>query len=115
MADEIDAGIDKQKILAEIGASAPLPGPPAPVPSAPPLQAAPARPAPEPAATALPKRPRGRLARHRRQISAIVLIFVALLWISVGLATRERAPFVLGGAILGLAILVGVGSLLREA
>jgi hypothetical protein len=42
------------------------------------------------------------------------MIFVALLWIVVGLATYEPMPFAIGGGFLGLSILVGVGSVLRE-
>lgn len=111
MAEEIDAGIDKQKILAEIGAGAPLPGAAG---TAPPAPAAPAADLPRPASP--PPRPPspGRLARHRRQIAAMVMVAVSLLWFGVGLATHERAPFAVGGAFLGLAILVGVGALLRE-
>ena len=44
----------------------------------------------------------------------MVMVAVSLLWFGVGLATHERAPFAVGGAFLGLAILVGVGALLRE-
>jgi hypothetical protein len=125
MADEVDAGIDKQRILAEIGASAPLPGEPPP-PAAPPRDypsiplsalAPPTLPAPPAAPPApLPQRMRQpRLVRHRRQLAAFVLVFVALLWFGVAIATQERIPFAFGGGFLGLAILVGAGSLLREA
>lgn len=117
MGDEIDAGIDKQKILAEIGASAPLPGgtaaaPPSPLP--PPAPAAsPAVPPPSPP-EAPPGGRKSRWTRYRRQIAALVMVFVALLWIGVGLATFERAPVAIGGGFLVLAVLVWVGSLLRE-
>jgi len=114
MAEEIDAGIDKQKILAEIGAGAPLPG--AAGTAFPPPQARAAPAADLPQAASPPPRPSspGRLARHRRQIAAMVMVSVSLLWFGVGLATRGWAPFAVGGAFLGLAILVGVGTLLRE-
>jgi hypothetical protein len=133
MAEEVDPGIDKEQILAEIGASAPLPGdPPSPVPAPPPRLYAPTRDLPvsglsamapptlpeppAPPATPPPTRPRqSRIARHRRQIAAIILVFVGMIWFGVALATQERAPFAFGGAFLGLAILTGAGSLLREA
>ena len=110
MADEIDAGLDKQKILAEIGASASLPGTSSITPTA---AAAPAPASPDPAAVSSRPAPAGRLARHRNQIAALVLAFASLLWLGVGLATHERAPLVFGGVLLGLALLAAVGPLLR--
>jgi hypothetical protein len=125
MPDETDSGIDRRKILDEIGEIPSTPDPsPTPVvlvPSssmdlpmgglaemAPPtLTVAP--PPPVPLA-----RLRTRWHRHRRQIAALVLVFVSLLWFAVGLATEERAPFGLGGTFLGIAVLIGVGSLVRD-
>lgn len=124
MADEIDSGIDRKKILDEIGASAPLPEPAPPprhaslpprdipasalsamAPPTLPVEEAP----PEPA-----RRPKSRWQRHRRHIATLVLLFVALLWFGVGLATEEALPFALGGIFVGLAVLIWVGSLVRE-
>lgn len=124
MADDIDSGIDKRKILDEIGASAPLPAPAAPPPRAavprdiPPsafaAMAPPTLPAPE-APPVLQHKPKTLWERHRRQIAGLVLVFVSILWFGVGLATGEMAPFGLGATFLGLAVLVGVGSLVRES
>jgi len=119
MADEMDEGIDKQKILAEIGSSGAVPGSPrSPAPR--PAQASVPVPVPVPVSApavppppVLPRRP-GRVVRHRRQLAALALVFVSVLWFSVGIATRERIPLAIGGTFLGIAVLVGVGTLLRE-
>lgn len=112
MADADDPGIDKQKILAEIGASAPLPGTQGTAAPSGAQAPAPGSSAPAP----IPARPSspGRWVRHRGQIAAIVMAFVSLMWMSVGLATHERAPFAFGGGFLGLAVAAAAGSLLRE-
>jgi hypothetical protein len=135
MSEEVDPGIDKQGILAEIGAggSSPaespvrgrhseppsrLPAPPRDLPAgalsamAPPTLP---EPPPPPGPPLSPRQRQGRVARHRRQIAAILLVFVAMIWFGVALATQERAPFAFGGGFLGLAILTGAGSLLRES
>ena len=41
------------------------------------------------------------------------MVFVGALWISVGIATHERVPFVVGGGCLLLAGLVGLAALLE--
>ena len=114
MAEESEAGIDKREILAEIGASASLSDEPAKgPPSLEPAQPASSAAGLAPASSLVSRASRGRLGRHRRQIAALVMIFVAFLWLSVGLGAREAVPLAIGGIFLGLSILVGVYSLLR--
>jgi hypothetical protein len=107
MPEELEGGFDTREILAEIGASSALPsgGNVAAVPAP---EAAP--PAESPRTSG---RSKSRLVRHRRQVAALILIFVALLWISVGLAAQDGAPAAIGGVSLVLAALVGVDLLLR--
>ena len=71
---------------------------------APPAEAPPPRPAPK---------PRSRLARHRRQIAALVLLFVAVLWMSVALGSGSVWPAAIGGTLLAAAALIGLQDLGR--
>jgi hypothetical protein len=92
-----DAGIDKQDVLSAITGAAPAPQP---VQERPP--SATRRAIPPPAGLA-------RWLRHRSELAAIVTGFVALLWISAGLALGSWMP-VLIGAAFGVAAL-GIWSL----
>lgn len=121
VADEVDSGVDKQKILAEIGGVSPPPPEPPRRPPPPPRDipagalAAMAPPTlPEPAPVVVVRPLKSRWERYRRQIASLVLLFVSLLWFGVGLATEDRAPFAIGGCGLGLAVLIWVGTLVRE-
>jgi len=127
MADPGDSGIDKQKILAEIGAVAPGEGGgptsgSAALPASSPgllgggglsAMAPPTLPAPAPAPAPVVRPPQGRFARHRSQIAGLVLVFVGMIWLALALATHERVPLGLGGGCLALALAVGLGALLR--
>jgi hypothetical protein len=124
MTGSVDTGIDKAKILAEIGV-APLPAPPpAPAPaSAPPAarsssvpaevvrRAAPERPAappPPPAARRRRRLPALGLVGFRTEAAALLTGFVALLWLSVGVATSRAIPLLVGSLFLAAALAAGV-------
>lgn len=108
-----DEGIDKQRILDEIVGLTPMPEdlpqpsePSVPVIAVPEVPSAPVpladaalwSPAPPPP-VAVPES--GRF-RHRREIAAIVMAFAGVVWVAVGLATRQLWP----GVIVGAAFLV---------
>lgn len=97
MSTDSDAGIDKQGILSAITGASPAPQP---APERPP--SATRRALPPPAGPA-------RWLRHRSELAAIVTGFVALLWISAGLALGSWMPVLLGAAF-GVAAL-GIWSL----
>lgn len=98
MSSESDAGIDKQRILDAIAHPDPLPFGPLVSPS-PALQSRP----PSGTRRAIPP-PAGAWELHRTEISAIVAAFVALIWISAGVAGGSALPILIG-------IVFGVGSL----
>lgn len=121
VAETHDAGIDKAKILAEIGvgpAPSPIASPPGSragspgsgprLPRATEAKSDPRTPAvPGAAGPKRGPRPRGNpLLRHRAEASALLLGFVGLLWLAVGLATQRGTLILLGGAFLALGALV---------
>jgi hypothetical protein len=124
VAGSVDPGIDKAKILAEIGV-VPLPPPPeAPVPPAPPPPVArpgappsgeargaaelPAVPAPHPAVRRRRRLPSSALVSFRTEIAALFTGLVALVWLAVGLATFRAIPLLVGGLFLGAALAGGI-------
>ncbi len=132
MADEHDAGIDKQKLLDEIvGAStvpespapppAPLPAaaetpvappaPPPPVLNAAPLEAAIPRPPARPPLN--PKAP-PPLVEFRNEVAALALGGCGAVWAAVGIATQAWLPGGVGILLLALALVVWVREVLRE-
>jgi hypothetical protein len=78
-----DAGIDKQDVLAAITGAAPAPQP------------LPERP---PSATRRAIPPPPAWIRHRSELAGIVTAFVALLWISIGVAQGSGMSFLIGAA-----------------
>ncbi|HVE42558.1 MAG TPA: hypothetical protein VNM14_21945 [Planctomycetota bacterium] len=96
MASDSDSGLDKQKILAAINHPDPVPYPPL----------APAQPSPvRPATTRrVVVAPLPRWSTHRTEISAIIATFVALIWISAGIAAGSGTP-ILVGIVFGVAAL----------
>jgi hypothetical protein len=95
MAGDSDGGIDKRAVLAAILHPAPVA-----IPTTVPPPAA-ARP---PSAVRRAVVPPPPWVTHRNEISAIVSAFVALVWISVGVAAGEGMAILLGLAF-------GVGAL----
>src|SRR5581483_8844810 len=95
--DESPEGGDARDVLREIAAALPMePAPPAPA------SAVPAAPAPAP--PEVPARPvssRGLprptwWAAHRHELAGLVTAFVALVWMSLGVASREWGPVLIG-------------------
>jgi hypothetical protein len=86
MASDSDSGIDKQKILAAINHPDPVPFP---TPAAP----SPVRPA---TTRRVVVTPASRWSTHRTEIAAIIATFVALVWISAGIAAGSGMPILVG-------------------
>jgi hypothetical protein len=96
MASDSDSGLDKQKILAAITHPDPVPYPP--------LSSAAANPARPATTRRVVVAPRFAWSTHRTEISAIIATFVALVWISAGIAAGAGTP-ILVGIIFGVAAL----------
>jgi hypothetical protein len=94
MVSDSDSGLDKQKILAAINHPDPIPFP---TPSA----SSPARPA---TTRRVVVAPLSRWSTHRTEISAIMVTFVSLIWISAGIAAGSGTP-ILVGIVFGVAAL----------
>lgn len=128
MADEHDAGIDKQKLLDEIvGAST---APEIAAPSSQPLPAA-----PEAAPPALPvvnvppqinailrtpqrvvqnSEPPSTLREFRNEVAAMTLGICGVVWSAVGLARQAWLPGGVGFLLLTLALVVWLREVLRD-
>jgi hypothetical protein len=105
---EGESDVDKQEILREVAGAVPfdeapladLPPPePLDAPPAPeaPLEAAPPRPTPGPSWWTL----------HRQELAGLVTVFVSLVWISLGIATRAWLPSMIGVTFALGALLIG--------
>jgi hypothetical protein len=104
--DEADA----RDVLREIAAALPMDQTP-PVPEAP-APALPEEPVPTPETAARPVSSRALprptwWAAHRHELAGLVTAFVALVWMSLGVASRDWGPvligvlFALGAALIG--------------
>jgi hypothetical protein len=114
MADDGDPGVDKFDVLAAINSVPPSDPGPAPLPDAELIPAA--EPVPETAApAAVPAkvssgafhRP-SSWTKHRQEIAALIAAFVAVVWLSVGIAARAWTPSLVGVAFGVVALLIGV-------
>lgn len=138
VADEHDAGIDKQKLLDEIvgtsgsfEAVAPpaVPAPPASaarVPLPPPLplplpkSLVPAAPPPRASSPVIvpkmegPPKPLHRFFEFRNEVAAMVLGICGMIWSAIGIATRAWLPGGVGAVLLVLAIGVWALEMLRD-
>ncbi len=111
--DESPEGGDARDVLREIAAALPMePAPPDPAAPAP-APVVPAAPAPAP--PEVPARPvssRGLprptwWAAHRHELAGLVTAFVALVWMSLGVASREWGPVLIGITFALGALLIG--------
>ncbi len=93
--EEVDSGVDKQKIIREVNAGA--------EPAAPPRAGAAE---PEAAETAPPAAPAGgettrrRMREFRHEISAVIMVLTGVFWLAMALATAARLPAILGVVFL---------------
>jgi hypothetical protein len=109
MAGEEDPGVDKFDVLAEIH-GVPPPAPP-PLPDAElvppePVTAPPASGPPPPSSGAF-RLPSPPWVKHRHEIAALVSAFVAVVWLSIGIARREWTPSLIGAGFGLGALLIG--------
>lgn len=127
VADDHDAGIDKQKLLDEIvGTSgsfesvAPVATPPPPVPlplpeavslSRPPLIAPLPVIVPKPAA---PPKARLRILEFRNEVAALTLGVCGVIWSAIGIATHAWVPGGTGVVLLVFAIGVWAMEMVRD-
>jgi len=104
MPDDADPGVEKFDVLAAITGE-PLPAPPA-LPDAELIP--PTEPAPAPVSTSSGgfRRP-SPWAKHRHEVAALATGFVAVVWLSVGIAMREWTPGLLGVGFGVGALLIG--------
>jgi hypothetical protein len=112
--DEIQEGIDRPEILREIAAALPMePALPDPLPEAEPIPTEPLpaaetvdAPSPRPApgfALTLPP----WWTAHRHELAGLITALVALVWLSLGVATQDWGPCFIGVAFALGALLIG--------
>lgn len=108
--DEAPDGIDRQDVLREIAQALPMDAPlPDPIPMEPvaPEAAAPPLEAPPPRA---PSRTMARptwWAQHRHEVAGLVTGLVALVWMSLGIASKAWGPSLTGVVFALGALLIG--------
>lgn len=112
--EEPEGGIDKDDVLRQIAGAIPMEGEspladlpppePEPEPLPPPVLAAASEPEPPPSP---PAPAPSWWARHRNELAGLVTAFVALVWISLGLAARTWAPSLIGVSFALGALLIG--------
>jgi len=106
--DEVPEGGDARDVLREIAAALPM----EPAPPIPPAPGVPEAPAPEPEVSARPLSSRALprptwWAAHRHELAGLVTAFVALVWMSLGVASREWGPVLVGVTFALGALFIG--------
>jgi hypothetical protein len=114
--DDAPGGIDPQDVLREIAQALPMD---APLPDALPAEPVlPEAPAPADGTAPLedappPRAPSRTLPRptwwtlHRHEVAGLVTALIALVWMSLGIASRTWAPSLIGVMFAGGALLIG--------
>jgi len=106
--DEAEGGVDSQKVLREIADAIPMDE--APLAELPPPEPIAAESAPEASPPTPPSRPAplpSWWSRHRHEMAGLVTAFVALVWISLGVAARAWGPSLIGVTFALGALVIG--------